>query len=203
MAHKCFVSFNKEDQRYRNEIDHLFIAKDIINKGQDRGVYSYDSDHTMKEIRQDYLKDSTVTIFLIGMHSSEQEGCDSLGRRKNYQIELELQASLHNGEINMRNGVLGVVLPEMYDLIYKGAYKCPTCGKTHTNIVINDTTVIREFSKNYYIEPHTGCAWSGDDKYCVLVKWDDFVASPELYIDMAFDKRSSDIADRVKISGLR
>ena len=203
MAHKCFISFKKEDQWYRNKIDYLFSVSDIINKGLDRVIDSYDGDYIMKTIRQDYLKDSTVTVFLIGTHSSENEGFDYMGRRKNYFIERELQASLYNGEGNTRNGILGVVLPEMYDQIYKGTYQCLKCGGTHNTVVMNDSTVIREFSKNYYIEPHSGCAWSDDERYCVLVKWEDFVSNPEKYVDMAFEKRTSAIADKVKIRNLR
>lgn len=203
MAHKCFISFKKEDQWYRNKIDDLFSASDIINKGLDRVIDSYDGDYIMQTIRQDYLKDSTVTVFLIGIHSSENEGYDYMGRRKNYFIERELQASLYNGRGNTRNGILGVVLPEMYDRIYKGTLPCLVCGKTHSTVDIDDSTVIREFSKNYYIEPHSGCSWTEDERYCVLVKWDDFVVNPELYVDMAFDKRSREIINKVKIRNLR
>lgn len=151
MAHKCFISFKKEDQWYRNKIDNLFSASDIINKGLDRVIDSNDGDYIMKTIRQDYLKDSTVTVFLIGTHSAENEGCDYWGRRKNYFIERELQASLFNGEGNTRNGILGVVLPEMCDQIYKGTYQCQKCNGTHSYVAINDSTVIREFSVNYYM----------------------------------------------------
>ena len=203
MAHKCFISFKKEDQRYRDKIDNLFSASDIINKGLDRVIDSNDGDYIMKTIRQDYLKDSTVTVFLIGTHSAENEGCDYWGRRKNYFIERELQASLFNGESNTRNGILGVVLPEMCDQIYKGTYQCQKCNGTHSYVAIDDSTVIREFSVNYYIEPHSGCAWSDDDRYCILVKWDDFVSNPEKYVDMAFEKRTSPVAERVKIRNLR
>lgn len=203
MAHKCFISFKKEDQWYRNKIDDLFSASDIINKGLDHIIDSDDGDYIMKVIRQDYLKDSTVTVFLIGTHSSENEGYDYWGRRKNYFIERELQASLFNGEYNTRNGILGVVLPEMYNQIYRGTYQCQKCNGTHSYVAIGDSTVIREFSVNYYIEPHSGCAWSDDDRYCILVKWDDFVSNPEKYVDMAFEKRTSPIVEKVKIRNLR
>ena len=203
MGHKCFISFKKEDQWYRDRIDKLFAASDLINKGLDRVIDSTNGEYIMKTIRQDYLKDSTVTVFLIGTHSSENEDFDFFGRRKNYFIERELQASLYNGDGNTRNGILGVVLPEMYDMIYKGNYKCATCGGTHSTVVIGDSTVIREFSRNYYIEPHSGCAWSENERYCVLVKWDDFIQNPEQYVNEAFDKRTSDIAGKVKIRNLR
>lgn len=57
--------------------------------------------------------------------------------------------------------------------------------KTHNAVKINDQTVIKEFSYNYYI-PNDKCAWSFDDHYCVLVKWDDFIKAPNNYIDDAF-----------------
>ena len=65
---------------------------------------------------------------------------------------------------------------------------------------INDTTVIREFSYNYYVEPHEGCAWSEDERYCVLVKWDDFLKDMEYYIEQAFNKRSSPLVDKVRVN---
>lgn len=121
MGHKCFISFKKEDQWYRDQIDKLLASSDVINKGLNRVINSDDGEYIMKTIRQDYLKDSTATIFMIGSHSSENEGYDYMGRRNNYFIERELQASLYNGSWNTRNGILGIVLPEMYDRIYKGS----------------------------------------------------------------------------------
>lgn len=203
MGHKCFISFKKEDQRYRDQIDKLFASSDLINKGLDRVIDSEDGEYIMKTIRQDYLKDSTVTIFVIGSHSSENEGYDFMWRRKNYFIERELQASLYNGAWNTRNGILGVVLPEMYGQIYKGSHQCLICGNMHNTVVIDDSTVIREFSTNYYIEPHSGCAWSEDERYCVLTKWDDFILDPESYVNAAFNKRTSEIASKVKVRNFR
>ena len=200
MAHKCFISFKKEDQKYREEIDKLFDESDVINKGLDKRINSSDGDYIMKKIREDYLKDSTVTLFLIGEHSSENEGFDSLGQDKNYFIKKELQSSLYNGQGNTRNGILGVVIPSMYDRIYKGTYTCSTCGKSHNHVSINDSTVIKEFSENYYLEPHSGCAWSEDERYCILVKWDDFIKNPEKYINEAFDKRSSELSEKVHVN---
>ena len=175
----------------------------MINKGLDRIIDSDDGEYIMKTIREDYLKDSTVTIFIIGSHSSENEGYDYMWRRKNYFIERELQASLYNGAWNTRNGILGVVLPEMYARIYKGSHQCIICGNIHNTVVIDDSTVIREFSANYYIEPHSGCAWSENDRYCVLTKWDYFILDPEHHVNAAFDKRTSEIASKVKVRNFR
>lgn len=200
MAHKCFISYKKEDKYYREEIDKLFDDRDVINKGLDTVINSDDGDYIMNKIRDDYLKDSTVTLFLIGQHSSENEDVDYLGQDKNYFIKKELQSSLYNRQGNTRNGILGVVIPSMYNSIYKGEYTCQSCGKSHNHVAINDNTVIKEFSENYYLKPHSGCAWSEDERYCVLVKWDDFIINPEKYINKAYEKRDSDVSDKVHVN---
>lgn len=203
MGHKCFISYKKEDKDYLEDTIGLLGEKEYIDKSLDRIIDSEDGDYIMQVIRQDYLRDSTVTIFLIGEHSSEKEGTDFLGRDKNYFIKRELQASLYNGKGNTRNGILGVVLPDMYDKIYKGTYKCDSCGGNHNYVAINDDTVIREFSKNYYCEPHNGCAWTEDDRYCVLVKWEDFKKDPQDYIEKAFEKRTQEVVENIVIKNLR
>ncbi len=86
----------------------------------------------------------------------------------------------------------------MYDTIFKGSGNCDSCGKTHNYININDSTTVKEFSYNFYI-PNNNCAWSEDDRYCVLAKWEDFKNNPNNYIDKAFDKRTSDISSKTKV----
>lgn len=203
MGHKCFISFKKEDSTYRDALLALFDKEDIIGKSLEEIIDSENADYVMQVIRNDYLKDSTVTIFLIGEHSSENEGIDWCGRPHNYFIQRELQASLYDGEGNTRNGILGLVLPSMYANIYKGTYLCSTCGGKHNCVKIDDYTVVREFSVNYYIEPNNECAWKPSQRYCILAKWDDFVRNPAEYVEEAFVKRSEAIADKIKIRNLR
>ena len=194
MRHKCFISFKKEDEKYKQEIQSWKDEGkvDMIDKSLDTPINSTDEDYVMRKIREDYLSDSSVTIFIIGSHSSE-----NLGLYEQLYIKRELQASLYNGEGNSRNGILGVVLPEMYSAIYKGSYTCDECHKNHNWVAIDDSTLIKEFSRNYYLNSHGKCAYSEDDRYCVLVKWDDFIKDPNNYINMAYDKRGKDIANDV------
>lgn len=199
MGHKCFISYKKEDREYKDKLQNSILQGQIIDKTLDRVINSEDGEYVMRKIREDYLSDSTVTIFLIGSHSSEHEGRDFLGRSHNYFIKKELQASLYNGPGNTRNGILGIVLPEMYDFIYKGEKRCSICGKMHNIVQIDENTTINEFSANYYIKPHEKCAWSEEERYCVLVRWDDFINNPNAYIDQAYNKRSSSIANKVRV----
>ena len=206
MGHKCFISFKKEDISYKEEIQKWKENNkvDMIDKSQNTPIDSDDANYMKRKIREHYLSDSTVTIFLIGTRSSE-----NLGWEEQKFIKRELQASLYNGEGNTRSGILGVVLPQMYDSVYKGSYKCSNCGNSHNWVDIGDSTVIKEFSRNYYLNNHGKCAYSEDDRYCVLVKWSDFaeeynkvqdaINQFKEQIEQAFNKRDQPIANDVVV----
>ncbi len=198
MGHKCYISFKTEDEDYKIAIQDMADENkvDMIDKSLNEAINSEDEDYIMRKIREDYLSDSTVTIFLIGLYSSENQGA-----HEQRFIKRELQASLYNGQGNSRSGILGVVLPSMYSSIYAGSGICDKCGSSHNYINVNDDTTIKEFSANYYVKPLSSekCAWSEEDRYCVLVKWEDFKTNPNKYIDNAFDKRSKPITDKVVV----
>jgi len=192
MGRRCYISFKKEDEVYKTHIQEK-LNIDMIDKSLDDPIESKDPDYIMKKIRDDYLSDSTVTIHLIGSYSAE----NSFLQDQTF-IKRELQASLYNGENNSRNGILGIVLPSMTNNIYKGSYICSTCRNQHLWVDINDNITIKEFSINYHI-PHNKCHWVDNDRYCVLVKWEEFTYNPESYIEAAFAKRSQSIASKVTV----
>lgn len=191
MAHKCFISFKMEDKAYKEAIRNLSNI-DMVDKCLNEDINSDNEEYIMKKIREDYLSDSTVTIFIIGSKSNENLGCN-----EQRFIKRELQASLYNGAGNTRSGILGVVLPSRYNNIFQGSYNCSNCGCLHNSVNVNNSTAIKEFWKNYYLDNGGRCGYSEDDRYCVLVKWEDFEISPNTYIDQAFDKRSHPIAGKV------
>ena len=193
MGHRCFISFKTEDKDYKKYIQEN-LDVDMIDHSLDEAIDSGDIEYIMKVIRKDYLSDSTVTIFLIGEFSRE-----TLGKDEQRFIKRELQASLYHGVGNTQNGILGIVLPLMYSRIYGGGSTiCKKCGNTHTYTNIVNSTTISEFNYNYYI-PNDKCSWSEDDKFCVLVKWDDFIIEPNIYIDKAFNKRIHPISNKTKV----
>ena len=194
MGHKCFISFKTEDSAYKEHIQ-TDLDVDMIDKSLNASISSEDEDYILRKIREVYLSDSTVTMHLIGSRSAE-----NLGWGEQRFIKRELQASLYNSTNNPRSGILGVVLPSVDGEIYKGSYQCSQCGNSHNWVAINDSTAVREFSYNYYI-PNGKCCHIEDERYCVLVKWEDFCSNPEHYIDAAFNKRSEPIADKVKVYG--
>jgi MTH538 TIR-like domain (DUF1863) len=114
VARKCFISFKTEDIVYKVAIQND-PRVDMVDKSLDQPINSTDEDYIMQAIRRDNLSDSTVTVHLIGASSA-----GSLGDSEQRFIKRELQASLYNGENNRRSGILGIVLPNMYDEVYKG-----------------------------------------------------------------------------------
>ena len=193
MGHRCFISFKTEDSKFKEDIQNNPNV-DMIDHSLNEAIDSDDEDYVMRKIREDYLADSTVTIHLIGSFSSEK-----MGKLEQRFIKRELQASLYNGVGNTRNGILGVVLPHVVDSVYQGSYSCSNCFGSHNYVGINDSTVVKEFSVNYFIPEANKCSWSENDRYCVLVPWDIFIADPNVFIDQSFEKRSQSVANKVKV----
>lgn len=105
MGHKCFICFKKEDEEFRNEIRDLLGEEHITGKSLDHWIDSEDINYVMQIIRKEYMNNTSVTLFLIGEHSSENEGNDRLDRPKNAFIKRELQATLYDGKGFRRSGL--------------------------------------------------------------------------------------------------
>ena len=202
MSHNCFISFKKEDERYKTAILKKLGKERILGRALDTWINSKDIDYVMQRIRKDYMEGTSVTLFLIGEHSSENEGWDYKGD-KNAFIKRELQATLYDKDDFRRSGLLGIVLPEMEANVYKGQYDCKSCGGKHNWIAIDDSTVIREFSANYYLNKDAGCCYTEAGRYCVLVRYSEFMNDPDRFIELAFNKRSEPIAQQVHWRDLR
>lgn len=105
--HKAFISYHSDDivevEKFINEFDekhNIFISR-AVGTGVDPSIInSNNPEYVMQRIRELYLKDSTVTIVLIGK-------C-TWARR---YIDWEIQSSLRNGSTIIPNGLFGIVLP--------------------------------------------------------------------------------------------
>ena len=197
MAHRCFISFKKEDAYYKNliaaRLDELEIPYNVLDKKID----SDDIDYVIQYIRDNYMNNTTVTLFLIGQHSSENEGVDLYGYNHQSYIIRELRATLLDKTGNPRDGLLGIVLPNMYDKVYGGHYECPHCHQTVNYVNINPSTVIKEFCENYFLSKGKCGHYDDEDRFCVLAKYEDFMKNPKQFIDEAYNKTSKPIAKQV------
>lgn len=106
VRHKVFISYHHADQdeveEFIETFDHerkVFITRGVGVDIEQDIIDSDDTDYVMRRIRELYLKDSTVTIVLIGK-------C-TWARR---YVDWEIQASLRHGETVTPNGLLGIKL---------------------------------------------------------------------------------------------
>lgn len=102
---KVFVSYcHDKDQCYRNEFERICIGQlDIMisdSLQKDYMLSSYSPEKKIQIIRDKYLRDSIVTIVLIG---------NETWKRKD--IDLEIFSSLNDIIYNSRSGLIGIILP--------------------------------------------------------------------------------------------
>ena len=103
--HKVFVSYHHEnDQDYRNRFELLFSSYfDIMVS---KSVQIGDIESNLKtgtirqKIRDEYLRDSTVTVVLIGAETWKRK-----------HVDWEISSSIRKTEYNPRSGLLGIILP--------------------------------------------------------------------------------------------
>ena len=110
IRHKIFISYHHTDKDEVNDfieefdVKHdVFIARALGAGMSDDIINSTDVSYVMHRIRELYLRDSTVTVVLIGK-------C-TWARR---YVDWEIQSSLRKGETITPNGLLGIKLPS-YD----------------------------------------------------------------------------------------
>lgn len=103
---KVFISYHRADvdevRQFLQKFDHtddVFISR-VVATMPDDVINSTDPDYIMRRIRENFLKDSTVTMVLVGRCTWARKFCD-----------WEIQASLRHGGTTTANGLLGIVLP--------------------------------------------------------------------------------------------
>lgn len=112
--HKVFISYHHVDKEEVDEFiedfddkHDVFIARALGIGMADDIINSTDTSYVMRRIRELYLKDSTVTIVMLGK-------C-TWARR---YVDWEIQASLRSGETVKPNGLLAVKLPSYNEEAY-------------------------------------------------------------------------------------
>jgi len=110
---RVFISHYKGDrdevdefiQHFANELK--IFTPYVLGANQNYDfIDSTDTNYVMTQIRNKYLKDSTVTIVLMG----------SCTHSRRY-VDWEIKSSLRQGE-NIPNGLLGILLPSQNDSAY-------------------------------------------------------------------------------------
>ena len=104
--HKVFISYyHHDDQAYKdmlvnwNEKSEVFIDKSV-----DTGDISDDlpAETIRQKIRDEYLKDSTVTIVLVGKETAKRK-----------HVDWEIYSSMRDGVVNKKSGIVVILLPSV------------------------------------------------------------------------------------------
>ena len=103
--HKVFVSYHHaNDQAYRNAFEALFSQQHgvFLSKSVQIGdiIETLPTDSIRQKVRDEYLRDSTVTVVLIGTQTWQRRHVD-------WEISSSLRETLHSS----RSGLLGIILP--------------------------------------------------------------------------------------------
>ena len=103
--HKVFVSYHHaNDQDYKDHFETLFadIYDTIVSKSVEEGDIdpNLKTDTIRQKIRDEYLRDSTVSVVLIGAETWKRK-----------HVDWEIGSSIRDTEYNPRSGLLGIVLP--------------------------------------------------------------------------------------------
>lgn len=115
VRHKTFISYHREDQeevdKFIETFDHerdVFIARAVgSDQTMDDLIESDDDDYVMRRIREEYIKDSTVTLVFIGKNTWTRKF-----------VDWEIAASLRQGpKAGLPNGVLAILSPELSEAI--------------------------------------------------------------------------------------
>lgn len=99
---KCFLSYHKDDlkavEKFAEKYSQVFISR-VLGALDQKLVNSKNLNYIMRQIREEYLQDSTVTIVLLGQCTWSRKF-----------VDWEIASSLRNDLRNKRSGLLGIVL---------------------------------------------------------------------------------------------
>ncbi|MCW8932062.1 MAG: TIR domain-containing protein [Gammaproteobacteria bacterium] len=103
--HKVFVSYHHaNDQNYRDYFERMFsdtydiMVSESVQIGDINSNLSTDT--IRQKIRDEYLRNSTVTVVLVGAETWKRK-----------HVDWEIGASIRKTQYNPRSGLIGILLP--------------------------------------------------------------------------------------------
>jgi hypothetical protein len=126
--HRVFISYHHaNDQFYKEELLRVNTLSPIFIDGSvDTGDISdgLDDQAIREKIRDEYLKDTTITILLVGTETKNRK-----------HIDWEIYSSMFDGKKNKKSGILVVTLPSTNCTYYQAAH-----GEEEKRTLYPDTT---------------------------------------------------------------
>lgn len=103
--HKVFVSYHHaNDEYYKNRFESLFgaVEQSIVSRSVQIGDIDPNArtEYIRQQIRDRFLRDSTVTVVLVGSETWKRK-----------HVDWEIGSSLRRTEYSSRSGLIGILLP--------------------------------------------------------------------------------------------
>lgn len=186
--HKVFISYHHANDQWHKE--ELLRINKLHNVFFDSSVDTGDIDDSLTNesirqiIRDSYLRDSTVTILLVGTET-----------RNRKHVDWELKSSMINGSVNKKSGIIVINLPSTGCTYYTATHKdeketiYPENGSW---IAINDRT---EYERRYpYLPARIVDNLLKTEAKISVVNWDKIIFNIEILrflIHSTFEEKTS------------
>ena len=171
--HKVFISYHHDNDQWAK--DHLLVLNALndifIDKSVDTGDIDDDlpSETIRTKIRDEYLRDSTVTILLVGKETMFRK-----------HVDWELYSSMRDSAINKKSGILVVMLPDIALDYYTVGH-----GDVEKRVLYPDTTLWTrittrsDYEARYPYMPDRIIDSLLKGASISVVKWDKIATNPE------------------------
>lgn len=189
--HRVFVCYHhKNDQAYKNELvswakknevfhDYSVALGDIPDEWKDQKV--------RETIRDEYLRESTVTIVLVGTETKYRK-----------HVDWEIYSSMHDGTKNKKSGIIVILLPSAKSSYY-------TCGFDNEKAIYPTQEWIKitersEYERRYpYMPPRIIDNLLKPGVNISVINWSDItVVRLRLMIDNAYNSRANQDYDMTR-----
>jgi hypothetical protein len=181
--HRVFISYHHDnDQWYKEELVRFSKEYDIF---EDWSVDTGDIDDNLPDqqireiIRDEYLRESTVTILLVGTETKNRK-----------HVDWELYSSMYNGSKNKKSGIIVINLPSTNNTL---SHACHDGEKEYVFPNIQSWTSIntrQEYEERYpYMPERIIDNWLNGAKISAIA-WDDLTVGKLKYmIEKAYEDK--------------
>lgn len=193
-------------RHYVDKLSEILENDDHIYKGEDDGesLADFSDDHIASKLR-DKIFDSTITIVLISK-AMKSLWLPEVDQWMPWEISYSLKEITRNGRTSGSNAVVAVVLPDQfgsYDYYITNDTVC-NCRSLNTPFLfeILRCNMFNEKNPTTSVCSNGSIVYHGNCCYIQSVKWEDFKASHNFYLNKAVNIRDNignyDITKNIK-----
>lgn len=186
MAHRVFISYHHtNDQYYKEELVRFAEENDIFNDWSvEIGDISDElTDQQIRvKIRDEYLRDSTVTILLVGTETKYRK-----------HIDWEIYSSMYDGKVNKRSGIIVINLPAINCSYYTASHSGEKENVFPENTNWTSISDRSEYERRYpYMPDRIIDNLLNNNAKISVIGWDKLTVGKLKYmIEMAFENRAN------------